>query len=159
MIVADTDLLDKLSEQAKHSPRKRTTYNFHKTPGDPIHRMLNAMQPGTYIPPHKHENPDKREAFWVLRGKIALIIFNESGHIRDHLILSPDNGNYGTELSPRAWHTLICLQENSVAFEVKDGPWDPSNDKIYAPWAPKEGEPNDKNYLSELMTKLKLKNK
>lgn len=156
MITVDQTLLDKLSAKAQHSRRKRTTLNFHKEASDSIHRMLNAMQPGTYIPPHKHENPDKREAFWVLRGKIALVIFNDDGSIREHKVLDPDKGNYGTELPARTWHCLICLKENSVAYEVKDGPWNPENDKIFAPWAPKEGNKEGEKYMNTLIAKLYL---
>ncbi len=156
MITVDNDLLNRLSRKAKSSPRKRTIFNFHKESSDTIHRMLNAMEPGTYIPPHKHENPDKREAFWVLRGKIALIVFHDDGSIRDHVVMGPETGNYGTELPPRTWHSLICLQEDSVAYEVKDGPWDRDSDKDFAPWAPAENEERVAEFMKSLKKKLKL---
>ncbi len=156
MITVDRDFLDRLSAKAKASHRKRTIFNFHKDSSDTIHRMLNAMEPGTYIPPHKHENPDKREAFWVLRGKIALIVFNDDGSVREHLVMGPGTGNYGTELPPRTWHSLICLQENSVAYEVKDGPWNPASDKDFAPWAPAENEDGAAEFIQALKEMLRL---
>lgn len=156
MITANKELLDKLSAEAKASKRKRSNFNFHEDAGDNIHCMLNAMEPDTYITPHKHENPDKREAFWVLRGRIALLIFDEKGNISNHVVLGPDTGNYGSEIPPRTWHCLISLEKNSVAYEVKDGPWNPSNDKNFAPWAPGEENPEAKNYLQELMTQFDL---
>lgn len=61
--IADLKFLQKLSKEANVSPRKRKNYNFHETPEDSIQRMLNALHPDTYIRPHKHENPDKREVF------------------------------------------------------------------------------------------------
>lgn len=154
MKTANQELLDELSAKAKASERKRCIFNFHQTAADSIHRMLNAMQPGTYIAPHKHETPDKREAFWVLQGKIALIIFNDDGSIREHVILGPGTGNYGSEIPPRTWHSLICLQEDSVAYEVKDGPWDPANDKQFAPWAPTEDEQGAEEYMQQLQDKI-----
>lgn len=157
MITVDKEMLDYLSTKAQSSARKRSTFNFHHKASDTIHRMLNAMQPGTYISPHKHENPDKREAFWVLRGRIALVIFEENGTIREHIVLDPKAGNYGSELQPRTWHCLICLEKNSVAYEVKDGPWEPSSDKIFAPWAPKEDESGAWEYLQELINTLNLR--
>jgi len=134
-------LLDQLIEQARNSARKRKNFNFHETPLDPLHRMLHAMQPETYVQPHKHENPDKREAFIILKGKIAAIQYNDSGKVIEYVILDPEAGNFGVEFPPRTWHSLIVLEIDSVIYEVKDGPWDPSDDKFFAPWAPKEGDP------------------
>ena len=156
MITIDDDFLDQLNAKAKASPRLRTSYNFHKDAGDSIHRMLNAMEPGTYIQPHKHENPDKREAFWVLRGKIALTTFRDNGTIINSKVLGPGTGNHGIELPPGTWHNLICIEKNSVAYEVKDGPWDPENDKIFAPWAPGENDNEAEKYMEDLINRLKL---
>jgi cupin fold WbuC family metalloprotein len=71
--------------------------------------MLNAMEPGTYVQPHKHENPDKREAFLLLRGKMLVVSFDEAGQVTDHVVLDPQAGNFGLEVPPRTYHTLICL--------------------------------------------------
>lgn len=155
MVTIDEKFLSQLSKKAKASNRLRSTYNFHKNANDPIHRMLNAMEPGTYIQPHKHESPDKREAFWVLRGKIALFTFQDNGAVLSSTILGPETGNYGIELPPGTWHNLICLRENSVAYEVKDGPWDPGNDKVFAPWAPKEGDSTSETYINHLLKTIK----
>ncbi|MFO8053606.1 MAG: WbuC family cupin fold metalloprotein [Bacteroidales bacterium] len=151
MIIADKKLLDRLSAKAKASKRKRSMFNFHKDASDPMHRMLNAMEPGTYVPPHKHENPDKREAFWVLRGKIALILFSDDGSIRQQIIMGSQTGNYGAEIPARTWHCLVCLKENSVAYEVKDGPWHPQNDKKYPSWAPKENTKQANAFVNKMM--------
>lgn len=140
MLKIDEAFIEHTSQQARTSPRRRKNYNFHRHDADTLQRMLNAMEPDTYIQPHKHENPDKREAFFCLRGKIMVVEYNENGSISDHTILDPLSGNYGCEVSPRTWHSIISLQSGSVAYEVKDGPYDPAIDKHFAPWAPKEGE-------------------
>jgi cupin fold WbuC family metalloprotein len=140
MIHIDNPLISTITEMARKSDRKRKNYNFHQTAADPMHRMLHGMEPETYVQPHKHENPDKREAFIILKGKAAAIEFSGSGEITDYCILDPDTGNFGIEFVPRSWHSLIALVSGTVLYEVKDGPWDPADDKFFASWAPGEGE-------------------
>lgn len=99
------------------------------------------MEPGTYIQPHKHENPDKTEYFFALRGRIAVFEFDASGEIKDCIILDPNKGNFGIEIAPGTYHSLISLESGSVAFEVKKGPYELATAKDFAIWAPAEGEP------------------
>ena len=87
MIKIDQNITKKLTGQAITSPRRRKNYNFHLLPGDTLQRLLNAMEPGTYVHPHKHENPDKREAFLVLSGTLIVVEFDEQGNISDHIFL------------------------------------------------------------------------
>ena len=60
-------LLDEVSSEAQESSRLRMNYNFHDTLDAPVQRMLNALEPGTYLPPHRHANPDREEMYLVLR--------------------------------------------------------------------------------------------
>lgn len=159
MIKIDEAFIDPVSEKARQSSRRRMNHNFHKAPEDTLQRMLNAVEPDTYIRPHKHENPDKREAFFVLRGRIAVVEFDELGNISDHIVLDAKQGRYGAEVAPRTWHVIISLQSGSVAYEVKDGPYDPDNDKIFAPWAPQEGDRQGKHYTQRILQKLGLNQK
>jgi cupin fold WbuC family metalloprotein len=157
MIHIDKQLLDQVSQKAKMAPRRRMNHNFHQVPEDLLNRMLNAMEPDTYVRPHKHENPDKREAFIVLRGSFLIIEFDESGHITDHVILGGKKGVYGLEIPPRTYHTLISLEEGSVIYELKDGPYIAQTDKVFAPWAPEEGSAEAAVYNQTLLKKLQLK--
>jgi cupin fold WbuC family metalloprotein len=150
MIRIDKALTEKLSSEAKASPRLRKNYNFHKHPGDPLQRLLNAMEPGTYVRPHKHENPDKREIFFVLKGKAAVVEFDEHGTITDHVILDPLNGSWGTEVAERTFHTVIPLEPGTMTYECKDGPYDPLDDKNFATWAPLEGTEEASVYLQKI---------
>ncbi len=143
-------LLDELSKKAANSPRKRLNHNFHDDLADPINRMLNALEPGTYLQPHKHENPDKREVFIVLRGSLVVIFFDDSGKPTEFILLDPIKGNHVVEIPVGAWHTLIALETGSVVYEVKDGPYLPMNDKNFASWAPKEGDAECDKYLKTL---------
>ena len=133
------ELLNNVSKEAKLSPRKRGNHNFHENLDERVHRMLNALELGTYIQPHKHEDPDKTEAFIILRGKVLVIIFDDSGEIKEFVLLSAKDGNFGIEIPPRVWHSLISMEGGSVIYEVKDGPYSVIDDKNFAPWAPKEG--------------------
>jgi cupin fold WbuC family metalloprotein len=154
MIKIDTFLLNQVSGEAKASPRRRKNYNFHKEYSDTLQRLLNAMDPLSYIQPHKHENPDKREIFFALRGRIAVIEFDALGNITEHILLDPLKGIYGAEIPERTFHTIIALEPGSVAYEFKDGPYNPVDDKNFAPWAPKEGEPGVQDYLEGIIKKI-----
>lgn len=156
MIRIDEDFIGLTSAKAKTSPRKRMNHNFHLKAGDTMHRMLNAMEPGTYIQPHKHENPDKVEAFFCLRGRLLVVEFDDVGNISEHIVLDNRTGNYGCEIAARSWHSIICLEAGSVAYEVKDGPWNPDDDKHFAPWAPKEGEAGCEAFNAGILSGLNI---
>jgi len=156
MISIDANLLNPVLAKASVAERKRSNFNFHKIPGDTLQRMLNVMNTGTYVRPHKHEDPDKREAFIILEGKVAAIEFDESGNPVQCIVMDPKKKVYGCEIEPRKWHSLICLENNSVLYEIKDGPYSPITDKDFASWAPIEGSSNVPGYISQLIQKLKL---
>ena len=148
--IVSPELLDELSQKAMNSTRKRLNHNFHDDLADPINRMLNAFEPGTYIQPHKHDNPDKREVFIVLRGSLVVVFFDNSGIPTDFVLLDRDKGNLAVEIPVGAWHSLFALESGSVVYEVKDGPYLPMNDKNFAIWAPKEGDNGCAEYLKRL---------
>lgn len=148
------DLIEKVVTKAKKVPRKRMNHNFHASFDDPINRMLNAMEPGTYCRPHKHENPDKREVFIVLRGKLAVILFNDDGKIMRVIKLIPKEGFYGAEIPAKTWHTIVSLEQGSIAYEIKDGPYNVEDDKNFAPWAPEEDSLEAPAYLKNILEQI-----
>ncbi|MDO9511496.1 MAG: WbuC family cupin fold metalloprotein [Bacteroidales bacterium] len=150
----DEKLIASVSIKAQQSSRLRMNLNFHDGDSDSCHRMLNAIEPGSYIQPHKHENPDKAEAFFSLKGRIAVVEFDDDGNITDSIILDPSRGNFGAEVLPRTWHMIFSLDEGSVAYEVKHGPYDVSIDKKFASWAPAEGDEGVDTYLEEIRKKV-----
>jgi len=156
MIKINEKFINITSAKAKKSDRRRMNYNFHKEDSSTLHRMLNAMEPDTYLQPHKHENPDKIEAFFVLRGRVLVLEFDDKGNIIDHIILDSKKGNFGAEIPPRTWHIIISLEKNTVAYEVKDGPYNPENDKIFAPWAPSEGDSEAQEYNKNILRELNI---
>ncbi|WP_319590638.1 WbuC family cupin fold metalloprotein [uncultured Draconibacterium sp.] len=151
----DKQTLDNLCAEAKQADRQRKNLNYHSNFNDPINRMLNAVEPGSYVQPHKHENPDKREVFIILRGKMAVVFFDDDGNITENLILD-NKENYGVEIPPAVWHTIIALERGTVVYEVKDGPYSPSDDKNFASWAPKEDEKESADYIRHILKSLKI---
>lgn len=129
-------LLNIVSGQAKESPRLRMNYNFHESMDAPVHRMLNALEPGTYLPPHRHKNPDKEEVYLVLRGSLLAILFDGDGNVTEKVNLNPEEGMYGIEVPPCVWHCIIVLEPNTVIYEIKQGPYAPLIPENLAPWAP-----------------------
>lgn len=143
-------LLDELSRQAKDNPRLRKNLNLHEDYEEPCQRLLNAMEPGSYIRPHRHRRDPKPECFIGIRGKLALIIFNDEGGIENVFPFGPNEDHAGADLPPGIWHTVISLEKGSVFFETKPGPFIPIYKKDMAPWAPEEGSLEAMVYLNEL---------
>lgn len=154
MIKIDQTLINGLAEIARNSPRKRINHNFHTEACDPLQRLLNVMHPGTYLRPHKHENPDKREVFIALKGKFLALEFFNDGKIADFMILDPTIGNFAAEVPAKTYHSIICLEPDSVIYELKDGPYNVSDDKFFAPWAPKEGESACNQFILNLIKQV-----
>lgn len=136
MKLINKQLLDETTAKAKAAPRLRMNYNFHDDLNDPINRLLNAMEPDTYLRPHRHTNPDKNEVFLLLRGKVAIFIFDNEGNITQTEILDPLNGSYGGEIPAGVWHGLLVLESGSVIYEIKEGPFAPLAPENLAPWSP-----------------------
>ena len=149
----DSKLLDETSAKAKVDARLRMNYNIHKHLDEAIHRMLNALEPGTYIRPHRHLQPPKNESFVILRGAVELIIFDDAGIVIQREKISQLTGVYGMDLESGIWHTLIVLEPNTVIFEVKTGPFVAMNDKDFAPWSP---EPEDIEGVKQFFQTLQL---
>ncbi len=122
-MIINTELLDKVSEQAKASPRLRMNYNFHHSLDEKCHRFLNAVEPGTEVPIHRH--PTKDETFVILRGKVSVTTHNDDGSIVEDVVLCPEGGRYGVNIPKGVWHKLEAIESNSVIFECKEGPFVP----------------------------------
>lgn len=112
-----------VSEQAKASPRLRMNYNFHQSLDEKCHRMLNAVEPGTDIPIHRH--PMKDESLVVLRGRVRSTTYNDDGSVIESVVLCTDEGRYGVDIPKGVWHKLESLESGSVVFECKEGPFVP----------------------------------
>lgn len=146
--VIDQKFFDFLSDKAANSQRKRSNFNLHPVLEDNVQRFFNAMEPGTYVRPHLHDDKDKWELFIILRGSAAAIIFNSNGIILERHILQPDSGPVAIEIPERTWHTIIALETGTILYESKRGPYTPSSDKDFASWAPNEGDADTDQFLN-----------
>ena len=123
MKIIDQSLLDIVSAEAKESPRLRMNYNFHQSLDEKCHRFLNAVEPGTEVPIHKH--PTKDESFVLLRGIVRVTTHNDDGSVKDSVVLNPEEGLYGVDIPKGVWHKVESLESGSAFFECKEGPFVP----------------------------------
>jgi cupin fold WbuC family metalloprotein len=149
----DDALLDATLAQAQRSPRGRINHNFHPDLSANPHRFLNAWTRGSYAAPHRHLAVPKPESFVVLRGELALFLFEDDGAVGEVHVLGR-GGLHGADLAPGIWHTIAAVTPTAICYEVKAGPYDAATDKEFAPWAPREGHPTAAAYLERLLARV-----
>lgn len=145
-----TALLAEVSSEAAASPRRRKNRNFHPTNDFPCHRLLNAVEPGSYVAPHRHLDPGKDETMIVLRGRLGLVIFDETGAVKQTVVLAPGAEHLGVDIPHGRWHSVLALESGTVFFEAKAGPYAPITAEERASWAPVEGDAAAPAYLEKL---------
>ena len=146
----DQTLLNRLSAEAKDSPRKRKNLNLHPTDDFCCHRLLNAVEPGTYIRPHYHADPNKDESMVMVRGRMGLVAFDDGGQVQETRVIAAGGETFAVDIPHGRYHTAISLEPGSVFFEAKAGPYRPLTTEELAPWAPEEGAPEVLEYLARL---------
>ncbi len=129
-------VLNALSAQAKQSPRLRANHNFHEELSDPIQRLAIAMEPATYVRPHRHLRT--WELLTPLRGRFVVLLFDGAGTVTSRTVLGEDCGVI--EFPANTWHAVLSLDEGGVIFEVKHGPYAPLSTAEFASWGPAESE-------------------
>lgn len=118
----DSVLLNELSTQAKASPRLRMNFDLRNSPADQSQRMLNALEPDTVMPIHRHRHSS--ETVVVLRGKVKWIYYDDKGEITNTFIVAPNSDLVGLSVPQGQWHSLECLESGTVILETKDGAWE-----------------------------------
>ncbi len=139
MNLITTALLDATSSAARAAPRQRMNHNFHDRPAHPCNRLLNAIEPGSYVRPHRHSAGDKDETLIVVRGRLGVITFDHYGQVLATPELLAGGHIFGVTLDADEWHTVVALEPGTVFFEAKAGPYVPLAPTDFAPWAPPEG--------------------
>ena len=147
----DRQLIARVTEGARSSPRRRMNHNFHSGPEDNPHRFLNVLLRGTYVQPHRHLRHPKSEGFLALEGKGLVVEFDDNGAIAARHEIGPGCTSFGVDIAPGVWHSVLAVSDVLVCYEVKPGPWDPREDKEFATWAPPEGSPDVERYLSAIL--------
>lgn len=121
-MIIDNQLLDTLSSQAKASPRLRMNYDLRNSEKDNSQRMLNALEPGTVMPIHRHRNTS--ETVVIVRGSLIERFYDEEGNVTEEVLMVPGGENPVVQVEKGRWHNLECLETGTVLFEAKDGAWE-----------------------------------
>jgi len=141
MKMVTSAILTELSTTATGARRRRANHNLHPQLDDPIQRLLNAVEPSTYVRPHRHAAPPRWEAFVALTGRAAVLLLDDEGTVTARAEIAPGGPVLVVEIEAGTWHSLVSLVSGTVLLEVKPGPYVPVTDKDFAAWAPAEGAP------------------
>ena len=117
------NILNKVSEEAKASPRLRMNYNLHEGFDDSVQRMFNALEPGTIISIARH--PYSSETLIILRGKLRVLIYDDDKNIIEDVVISANSENLGYHIPKGTWHQVESLEHGTVCFETREGPYAP----------------------------------
>ena len=126
-MIITTKLLDQLSAQAKKTPRLRINYDLRNSSNDQSQRMLNALQPGTVVPIHRHT--DSSEIVTIVRGAIREYFYDEEEKCTETIELRPGCSVPLLVVPKGVWHNLECLEPNTIIYESKDGAYQPIKDE------------------------------
>lgn len=146
-IISDQQL-EQLVREAKGVARLRKNLNLHAELSDPVQRLCNALEPGSYVRPHRHSQTDKWELMVILRGEAIILLFDETGTVTHRTELSAQGPAYLLEVPAGAWHTVLTRQSGCVLLEIKSGPYCKTEDKDFAQWAPNEGTDAAKQFVA-----------
>ena len=150
--IAEADMA-RAATAARGSERQRSILRFHDH-GEAVQRMINAVEPGSYVRPHRHVDPDKCETFVALAGRACLCRFGDDGTLEETVEFSPDGPVRGVEIPAGVWHGLVALEPGTILFEVIEGPFQEATHKRFAPWSPEEGSPAAEAFLAELRARI-----
>ncbi|MGF1679199.1 MAG: WbuC family cupin fold metalloprotein [Candidatus Methylacidiphilales bacterium] len=139
---------------SRQNARGRIMLPIQRSESAPVQRLLNIMQPGSYVPPHRHPRPQSIELALVLRGALQVWVFDDAGVVTHSRLLRPGSEPALVDMEPNVWHTFAAQEQDTVLLEIKGGPYDAEHDKVFAPWAPREGDPAAPAYLQSLMDTL-----
>ena len=122
-MIIDKSLLDTLSSQTKASPRLRINYDLRNSENDNSQRMLNALEPGTVMPIHRHRKSS--ETVVIVRGSLIERFYDEEGNVTEEVLMAAGGENPVVQVEKGRWYSLECLEPDTVLFEAKDGKYEP----------------------------------
>lgn len=126
-MLLDQALLDKISAEAKQSPRLRKNFNLHDSLDAPSQRLFNALQPGTQMDIHRHRHTS--ETCLVIRGSVKYTVYSDDGSVKESYVLRAGSDGFGFNVPAGVWHTMEPLESDTVVFGCKDGPYIPLNNE------------------------------
>lgn len=119
----ENKILNKVTEEAKASSRLRMNYNLHESFEDTVQRMFNALEPGTIVPIARH--PNSSETLIMLRGKLRVLIYDDKKNLIEDVVIAPNSEVIGYHIPKGTWHQVESLEEGTVCFETREGPYSP----------------------------------
>lgn len=122
-MIIDQQIIDELTAQAKANPRLRQAYDLRTSTEDGSQRMLNALEPGTIMPIHRHRNSS--ETMVMVRGKLIERFYDDNANITEEFVMEPCGQYAMAQIEAGQWHSLEVLEEGTVIFEAKDGAYTP----------------------------------
>jgi len=142
--------LDGLSREARSRLRLRINRNLHAM-DEPVHRLLNAIEPGSYVRPHRHLSPPKSETLIVVSGELGLVTFDDEGAVTSAARLSAAGPLYGADLPAGTWHSIVALATGTVFSRPSLAPTVPPGREDVASWSAAEGDPGAERQRSALV--------
>lgn len=119
----DNELLDNLTAKAKANPRLRQNYDLRNSENDLSQRMLNAIEPGTVMPIHRH--PNTSTTVIIIRGKMRQNFYDDNSTLTESVTLDAEGATRAVQIEKSRWHNLESLESGTILFEAKDGVWEP----------------------------------
>ncbi len=150
MMVITRELVEQVSADAVRNPRLRQNFNIHPSNESRCHRLLNAIEPGSYIRPHRHIDSEKDEAFILMSGRLGIVTFTDEGVVAETVLLSHADGNLAVDIPHGVYHTAFSLEPGTVFYETKAGPYRQLSEDEKGLWAPEDGDPQAQAYLKRL---------
>ena len=154
MLIIDQNMLDRITAEARGNPRLRKNFNFHPADDFCCNRLLNAMEPESYIRPHRHLDPAKDESMVMVRGRMGVLVFDEAGNVQNRVIIGAAGAAVAVDIPHGQFHTVVSLESGTVFFESKAGPYLALTEEEKGGWAPAEGETEAAEYLTRLKQML-----
>lgn len=126
-MVINQALMDELTAQAKASPRLRMNRDLRNSPSDGSQRMLNALEPGTPLPIHRHMKSS--ETVVCLRGHLREVFYNDAGEVTEVIDLAPNSECVAINIPLGQWHSVEVLESGTIIMETKDGAYEPQREE------------------------------
>ncbi|MBR2606874.1 MAG: WbuC family cupin fold metalloprotein [Bacteroidaceae bacterium] len=119
----DKNVLDELTAKAKASERLRMNFDLRTSLNDTSQRMLNALEPGTVVPVHRHCTT--AETVIIVRGRVKEFLYDERGNLAEEILMEVSGDCPVLQIPAGQWHTIESLETGTVIFEAKDGAFAP----------------------------------
>lgn len=137
---------------SRESVRKRMILPIHRKQEAVVQRLVNFLQPGTYIRPHKHPLDHATETIILLKGSVRFFTFDDAGGVLTDQVVTSSPIPGVLDMEPNVWHSFLVLEEDTILFESKKGPYNAKTDKEFAEWSPSEGQQTVEKWMKKLST-------